>query len=371
MAGLEPEGAYKMLAKARSLERAGKKILHFEIGEPDFPTPTNIKQAAIDAIEQGKTKYTPTVGIPQLREGIAKHIGSSPDQIVVTPSGKTAIFATMSALLEKGDELVYPSPSFPTYEIVGRYLGATLHPVPLLEENGFSFDMGKLRSLVNDKTKLIIISSPSNPTGGVVPVKDLIEIGELATTYDCWVMTDEIYAQLVYDEYYPSFYGLKQFRDRTILVDGFSKAYSMTGWRLGYISAPTTIVEKLDYLLTHMAASSNTPTQWAGVEALMTDVSDMRSQFKIRRDMIVKGLNDIKGVSCVEPNGAFYVFPNIKSFGKTSAEIENHLLEHGVATLQGTYFGKYGEGYIRLSYANSLKEIDEGLTKIEHALKKL
>lgn len=379
---LEPEGAYKILSKAGKLEQQGKNIVHFEIGQPDFPTPRIITEAGIQALRDGQTRYGPTLGIHELRTAIAKQLNESrnidisENQIAVTPSGKTAIFTTMSAILEPGDEVIYPNPSFPTYQIMIDYLGAVRKPVPLLEENSFSFDMKAFRKLYSDKTKLIVLNSPSNPTGGVMPKRDLEEIRDTIKGTQTWVMTDELYAKIIYDgRDYPSFYSFSDVHDNTILVDGFSKVYSMTGWRIGYISAPMRIMERLDYLLTHIASGTATFTQYAAAAGLNGDqsyVAAMVSAFDERRKYIVAELNKIPGLKCATPEGAFYAFPNVKSFKKSSAEIADYLLEKGgVALLDGKFFGDYGEGYLRLSYATSMENIKEGLRRIKKTLAKL
>lgn len=379
---LEPEGAYKILAKATELERKGKHIIHFEIGQPDFPTPKNISKAGIDAIKKGYTHYSPTLGIYPLRVAIAKELSETrnihipAEQIALTPSGKTAIFTAMSAVLEPGDEVIYPNPSFPTYQVLIDYLGAKRKPIPLLEENSFSFDMKVFRKLFSKKTKLIILNSPSNPTGGVMPKKDLEEIHDMVKGTQTWVMTDEMYARIVYDNIkYPSFYSFKDVHYNTILVDGFSKVYSMTGWRIGYLSAPKRIMERIDYLLTHVAGGTATFTQYAALEGLkgpQSSVKKMVKAFDERRKFIVKELNNIPGIHCATPEGAFYAFPNIKSFGKSSEHISNYLLEKGgVALVDGKFFGDYGEGYLRMSYATSMPNIKEGLKRMKTALAKL
>jgi aspartate/methionine/tyrosine aminotransferase len=379
---LEPEGAYKILSKATELERKGKHIIHFEIGQPDFPTPKNISKAGIDAIKKGYTKYGPSLGMYSLRQEIAKQISEtrsvkiSPENIAITPSGKTAIFVALSAVLEEGDEVIYPNPSFPTYQVIIDYLGAKRKPIPLLEENSFSFDMKIFRKLFSKKTKLIILNSPSNPTGGIMPKRDLEEIRYMIKGTQTWVMTDEMYAKIVYDNHkYPSFYSFKDIHENTILIDGFSKVYSMTGWRIGYISAPVRIMEPIDYLLTHIAGGTATFTQHAalaGLQGPQNSVKKMLKSFDERRKFIIKELNSIPGIHCATPEGAFYAFPNVKSFGKSSEFIADYLLEKaGVAVLDGKFFGDYGEGYLRLSYATSMPNIKEGLKRIKSALAKL
>lgn len=382
MNGLEPEGAYKVLAKATELEAKGKKIIHFEIGQPDFPTPQNISEAGIDAIRSGKTRYTPSLGVMPLRQAIADDLNKrkltniSARQIAIAPSGKTAIFAVMSAVLEEGDEVIYPNPSFPTYQILIDYLGCIRKPIPLLEQNSFSFDMEVFRKQFSKKTKLIILNSPSNPTGGVMPEKDLREIADTVKGTSCWVMTDEMYDRIVYgNNKYPSFYSLNDVHENTILVNGFSKVYSMTGWRIGYIAAPTRIMEKLDYLLTHIEGGTATFTQYAALEGIagpQESVDRMVAAFDKRRVFIVSELNKIQGVKCAMPEGAFYAFPNVKSFPMSSEKIADYLLEDaGVSLLDGKFFGQYGEGYLRLSYATSMENIKEGLKRIKTSLDKL
>lgn len=379
---LQPEGAYAVLNRATELEQQGKKIIHLEIGQPDFPTPKNIADAGIKAIRDGYTKYNPPSGIAPLREKIASEINKSrktnikSGQIAVTPSGKTAIFIALSAILEKGDEVIYPNPGFPTYQTLIDYFGCIRKPIPLLEKNGFSFDMNVFKKSLSSKTKAIILNSPSNPTGGIVPQKDLLEIAALVKNTNCWVITDEMYAKIVYDDLvYPSYYGIKDIQNRTILVDGFSKTYSMTGWRIGYLAAPEKIMNKIDYLLTHTVGCAATFTQYAVLEALhgsQNSLQEMIVEFEKRRDFIVAELNKINGIVCQKPQGAFYVFPNIKKVGKSSKWLANFFLEEGkVALLPGTAFGKYGEGYLRISYANSLENLNEGLRRINNSVKKL
>lgn len=381
MAGLKPEGAYAVLSKATKLEHQGKNIIHFEIGQPDFPTPSNVSKAGIYAIQKGLTKYNPPLGILPLRKKIAENINKtrglkiSKNQIAVTPSGKTAIFAAMSAILEKGDEVIYPDPGFPTYHTLIEYLDAVKKPVPLLEKNNFSFDMDVLKKKFSKKTQLIILNSPSNPTGGVIPLKDLKEIAQMVKDTSCWIITDEMYSRIIYDIDYQSFYGIRGIQDRTILVDGFSKTYSMTGWRIGYLAGPERIMNKIDYLLTHAVGCTATFTQYAALEALtgsQKSVEQMVKEFEKRRDYIVYELNKIPGIECQTPQGAFYVFPNVMSFKKKSKWLANYILEKGgVALLEGTSFGDHGEGYLRISYATSMKNLEEGLRRIKNVLKKL
>jgi len=344
---LTPEGAYVVLNKANQLEAMGKSIIHFEIGQPDFPTPKNIVDAGIDAIISGKTRYTSPLGIFELRNEIAKKHKVSVEQVAITPSGKTAIFVAMAALLNKGDHVHYPNPGFPTYRALIDYFDC----VP--------------QDKITNLTKLIILNSPSNPTGEVLGHNEMIAIKK----HDTYVITDEMYSELSYGDY-ESYYGLSN-KDKTILVNGFSKTYAMTGWRIGYMVFPKEMTEKIDCFLTHTVGCTATFTQYAALEALRGDqnsVKKMKFEFEKRRDYIVEFLNSIPGVTCKKPEGAFYAFPNISFFKKTSDEIAKHLLDEGVAVLPGTAFGDKGEGYIRISYATSMENIMEGLRRIKVAL---
>ena len=376
---LEPEGAYQVLARANQLEATGKEIIHLEIGQPDYPTFENVSQAGIDAIRAGKTRYTPPAGIPSLREALAADAGRRrgieilPDEVVVSPGGKPNLFFPTLALVEPGDEVIYPNPGFPTYEAMIQVAGGVPVAVPLLEENRFSFDLDAFDKLINEKTKLIILNSPSNPTGGVIPPADLEHIASQAERYGCWVMSDEIYARIVYDGLEaPSIVTLPWMRERTIIVDGFSKTYSMTGWRLGFGIMPVELAKRVDLLLTHSIGSTAHFTQFAGLEAVTGPqemVEVMVSEYQRRRNVIVDGLNTIPGFTCQKPLGAFYVFPNITRTGLGSTELANLILEKaGVALLPGNSFGKYGEGYLRLSYANSIENIEKGLERIRAAV---
>ncbi|MBU0618603.1 pyridoxal phosphate-dependent aminotransferase [Patescibacteria group bacterium] len=378
-AKLKPEGAYAVLAKAQALEAQGKKIIHLEIGQPDFPTPKPIARAAIAAIEKGLTKYNPPLGVMALRQAVVQKIKQTRkvkikvNNVAITPSTKAGIFIAMTAVIEPGDEVIYPDPGFPTYRALIDWLGAVPKPVPLLETTGFSFDMRAFKKTVSKKTRLIIINSPSNPTGGIIPKKDLKKIAELSR---CWILSDEIYSKILYDnQRHHSIISLPGMKKRTILLDGFSKSYSMTGWRLGYMVFPQEIEEKIDCLLTHSIGCSATFTQYAGIKALKSSnqsILKMVKEFKQRRNFVVKALNEIPGVKCQNPTGAFYVFPNIKSFGKSSKWLANYLLEKaGVALLDGTSFGKHGEGYLRISYATSMDQLKTGLEKIKQALAQL
>ena len=376
---LEPEGAYEVLAKAQALEAEGREIVHLEIGQPDFQTFPHIGMAGIRAIATGQTRYTPSAGIPSLKRAIAAATGRrvglelSAESVVVGPGAKPLLFFPMMALLEPGDEVLYPDPGFPSYRAIIETMGATPVPVPLREETGFSFDMDAFARSVGSKTRLVIINSPSNPTGGIIPRPDLETIAHNALKHDFWVLSDEIYTRLIYgDVSVDSIITLPGMRDRTILMDGFSKTYAMTGWRLGYAVMPEALAAKVGLLLTHSVGCTASFTQIAGVEALegtQDPVEEVRRVFRERRDLIVAGLNRIPGMSCQMPDGAFYVFPNVKAFGRSSDEIADFLLrEAGVAVLPGTSFGPMGEGYLRLCYANSLDQIRKALKAMGSAL---
>ncbi len=377
---LKPEGAYQVLAKANQLEATGREIVHFEIGQPDFDTFSNVSMAGIRAITEGRTRYTPPSGMPSLQQVIADDCGRrrgihiDPAEVVVGPGAKPALFFPTMALVEPGDEVIYPNPGFPTYEAMILVAGGIPVAVPLLEENNFSFDLTVFDQLVNTRTKMIIINSPSNPTGGVMPMADLEHIAAKAKEFDCWVMSDEIYARIVYDGLsVPSITSIPGMQERTIIVDGFSKTYAMTGWRLGYGIMPRGLADKVGLLLTHSVGSTAQFTQFAGVEAVLgqqNQVDSVVEEYQRRRNLIVDGLNNTPGIRCQSPQGAFYVFPNIKDTGMTSSECANLILEKaGVALLPGSSFGEYGEGYLRLSYATSIQNIERGLEKIQAVLR--
>lgn len=372
---LEPEGAYTVLARAQALEAQGREILHLEIGQPDFPTPAHVSAAGVKAIQDGWTRYNPPAGLPRLRELIAgqtsERIGLSlgPASVVIGPGAKPGLFFAALALVNPGDEVIYPDPGFPTYAAMIGVAGGVPLPVPLREENRFSFDLDAFDARISDRTRLIILNSPANPTGGVIPLGDLEHIAEKAQQHDCWVLSDEIYARLAYEVGgVPSIASLPDMLERTIIVDGFSKTYCMTGWRLGYAIMPPALAERVELLLTHAVGCTATFTQVAGIEALLGDQSQveaMRAEYRRRRDRIVAGLNSISGIRCQVPQGAFYVFPNVKSFGLSSKEIAWRLLdEAGVAVLAGSDFGSGGEGYLRLCYAASMEVIERALERL-------
>jgi len=377
---LEKETSLVILARAKALEAQGKEVVHLEIGEPDFDTADNIKDAAIKAMKEGYTKYGASVGLPETREAVARHISRDrgvevdPAQVVISPGAKPMITYVMLGLVEAGDEVVYPNPGFPNYEMSIDLLGAKGKPVPLVEEKGFSIDLDHFESLVSEKTKLCVLNSPANPTGGVLSRDVLQGILDLAHKYDFYIMSDEIYSQIVYDGPFDSLYSLPGAMERTILLDGHSKTYAMTGWRLGYAVMPKDLVPVMGRISGHVTSCTCPFTQKAGIEALegpQDSVKAMVEEFRVRRDIIVDGLNEIPGFRCHKPSGAFYVFPNIKDTNMSSKEIANFLMnEAGVAVLAGTTFGEYGEGYIRLSYANSQENIRRAIEKIAAAMPK-
>jgi aspartate/methionine/tyrosine aminotransferase len=378
MSRLGTETAFEVLARARAMEAKGRDIVHLEIGEPDFDTPANIREAAKKAIDDGFTHYGPSAGMPNTREVFAEFLTKDrgievkPENIVVTPGAKPILFFSILALVDEGDEVVYPNPGFPIYESVINFVGAKPVPVPLREEKAFSFDLNEMRELVTDKTKLIIINSPQNPTGGVLTPEDMKGIAELAEKHDAWILSDEVYSKMVYEGKHVSIYDYPEVRDRVILLEGHSKTYAMTGWRLGYAAMPVELAGQISKLQTNSNSCTAAFTQVAGVEALTGPQDEslkMMAEFKARRDLIVDGLNEIPGFKCLRPKGAFYVFPNITGTGRKSKEIEEFLLEEaGVAGLSGTSFGEYGEGYLRFSYANSQENLRKALGMIKKVI---
>ena len=378
---LRPEGAYQVLARAQELEALGKDIIHLEIGEPDFDTPANISLAGIRAIATGKNRYNPPVGLTALREVIAESAGKmrsipvNMNQVIVSPGAKPNLFFPTLALVNPGDEVIYPDPGFPTYEAMIGVAGGKAVPVPLLEKNSFSFDLEAFDRLINPKTKLIILNSPSNPTGGVIPQHDLEHIAQVAIQYGVWVLSDEIYNQLLYDGLVaPSIVSIPGMQERTIIIDGFSKTYAMTGWRLGYGIMPEELARRVGLLMTHSVGCTAHFTQLAGLEAISGPqeyVLMMVEEYQRRRDLVVNGLNQIPGVSCLLPQGSFYAFPNIQGTGKSSNELANLILEGGVAVLPGSAFGRYGEGYLRIVYANSYENLENALERMEKVIRGL
>ena len=381
MARLGTETAFKVLAQAQALEAKGVNVVHLEIGEPDFDTPRNICHASAEAINKGYTHYCNSQGVLPLRAEIAKEIERTrgvsvdPDRIVVTPGAKPIMFYSILALLEEGDEAIYPNPLFPIYESMINFTGAKAVAVPLREELDFRLDLDELKSKITPRTRLIIINSPHNPTGGVFEKDDIDTIADLAQKHNIIVLSDEVYERIIYQGEHHSIASLPGMLDRTILLSGFSKTYAMTGWRLGYAVIPPELVEPIVRLIVNSVSCTATFIQHAGIEALtgpQGSISKMVEEFRKRRDLIVEGLNEIPGISCLLPKGAFYAFPNIKKLGMNSEQLANYLLEEaGVATLAGTDFGKYGEGYLRLSYATSLENINEALKRIKAAVAKL
>jgi aspartate/methionine/tyrosine aminotransferase len=368
------ESAFEVLAKAQALEKQGRNIIHLEIGAPDFPTPKHIVEAGKKALDDGFTKYGPTAGLLDFREAIAAQISKTrgvkvgPDNVCVVPGGKPIMFFTMMALLEEGDEVVYPDPSFPIYESLIQFLGAVPKPVPLVESRGFSFDLNVLKSQLSSKTKLVILNSPANPTGGVISKEDLKQIADMLRDRDLMILSDEIYCRIFYEQEPSSITSFEGIIDKTVILDGFSKTYSMTGWRLGFGVMPTKLADAVNLLMVNSNSCTATFTQKAGLAALQgpqDDVTTMVNEFRRRRDVIVKSLNEIPGFRCTTPAGAFYAFPNVTGTGMPSRELADLLLnEAGVACLNGAAFGKHGDGYLRFSYANSLANIEEAIRRI-------
>lgn len=380
MSQLGTETAFLVLAKAKALEAQGKKIIHLEIGEPDFDTPMNIKNAAKKAIDENWTHYGPAPGLPPFRETIAKHISETrgievkPENVVVTPGGKPIMFYSILATVNEGDEVIYPNPGFPIYESVIEFVGAKAVPLPLKEENEFRVNIKDLKKLITKKTRMLIINSPQNPTGGILTLEDIKEIAQLAVENDLIVLADEIYSQIVYGDFkHYSIAAQPGMLERTIILDGFSKTFAMTGWRLGYGVMPVELAQAVIQLQINSTSCTASFTQIAGIEGLTgpwNEVQRMVEEFKKRRDVIVDGLNSIPGFKCHRPHGAFYVFPSIKGTGMSSKELADALLnEAGVACLSGTAFGKFGEGYIRFSYANSIPNIEKALENIRAFMK--
>ena len=379
MEGVRGEGAFDVLVKARALEAKGHSIIHMEIGEPDFPTPVNIVEAGRQALADGCTKYGATQGDPELREVIAelvsktRGISVSDQNVVVTPGGKPILFFPLLALLEPGDEVLYPNPSFPIYESVIRYCGAAPLPLPLIEERGFSVDLDMLRAKLSPRTKVLMINSPQNPTGGVIPEEDIRAIAELVRDRDLMVLSDEVYSNIYFDRKPFSIASLPGMAEKTIILDGFSKTYSMTGWRMGYGVMPKWLVDGVCLMMVNCVSHTASFSQRAGIEALtgpQEAVAEMVAEFKRRREVIVEGFNRIPGFSCTMPGGAFYAFPNVKKTGIPSDDLADRILnEAGVACLTGTSFGSFGEGYLRFSYATALDQIHEALDRIDRMMR--
>ena len=375
MARLGTETAFEVLVKAKALQAQGRDIVHLEIGEPDFDTPRNIIDAAVDALHKGFTHYGPSAGLMELREVIAQHVSETrrvnvtPDEVVVVPGGKPIIFFSILALAEQGDEVIYPNPGFPIYESMINYVGAKAIPIRLREELDFRLDVDELANLINDRTKLIILNSPQNPTGGMLEKKDIERIAAAIGDRNIMVLSDEIYSRLIFEGEHHSVMSLDGMKERTILLDGFSKTYAMTGWRMGYGVMRADLATHIARLMTNSSSCTASFSQIAGIEALrgpQESVDTMRAEFKKRRDVMVAGLNKIKGFSCRLPHGAFYVFPNISKTGWRSKKLADALLDDaGVAALSGTAFGEFGEGYLRFSVANSIENIEKALDRVD------
>jgi aspartate/methionine/tyrosine aminotransferase len=375
MSRLGTETAFEVLNKARALERQGRSIIHLEIGEPDFDTPENVVEAAVVALRNGWTHYGPSAGLPELRQTIADYVSRTrgvavvPDEVVVVPGGKPIMFFTMLALIEEGDEVIYPNPGFPIYESMINYVGGKAVPIPLREERDFAMDVDELAGLITDRTRLIILNSPQNPTGGVLPRRDIERTAAAIGDRDIMVLSDEIYSRLQFEGEPFSIMSVPGMRERTILLDGFSKTYAMTGWRIGYGVMRPDLAAQITRLMTNSNSCTASFTQVAGIEALrgdQTPVGRMRAEFERRSRAFVDGLNRIKGFSCRMPKGAFYVFPNITGTGWDSKRLADALLDQaGVAALSGTAFGHFGEGYLRFSVANSLEKLEEALGRID------
>lgn len=375
MSRLGTETAFEVLNKAKALERQGRSIIHLEIGEPDFDTPENIVDAGANALRGGWTHYGPSAGLPDLRQAIADDVSRSrgvpvsADEVVVVPGGKPIIFFSILSLIDPGDEVIYPNPGFPIYESMIQYVGGRAVPIQLHEEKDFGLDVKELAALINDRTKLIIINSPQNPTGGVITKNDVLEIAKAIGDRNIMVLSDEIYSRLLFEGEHFSIMSVPGFKDRTILLDGFSKTYAMTGWRMGYGVMRPDLAAHMTRLMTNSNSCTASFTQVAGIEAIRGDqssVDHMRNEFQRRRDAFVAGLNKIKGFTCRLPKGAFYVFPNITGTGWKSKKLADALLEDaGVAGLSGTAFGAYGEGYLRFSVANSLENLNAALERID------
>ena len=375
---LGTETAFLTLARARELEAQGREIVHLEIGEPDFDTPAHIKQAAKDALDNGYTHYGPSPGEMPVREAIAKHQSEvqgyevTPDRVVVTPGGKPVMFFTILSLIEEGDEAITPNPGFPIYESMINYAGGTAVPIPLEERYGFSLDVARLESLVTDRTKLIIVNSPNNPCGSVISESDLERIAEIAVANDVVVLSDEIYKDMYYEGSHVSITKFPGMRERTVILDGFSKSYAMTGWRLGYGVFPDFLIEPATMLMTNSVSCTSVAVQMAGIAALegpQDSVGAMMEEFRVRRDLVVSGMNSLPGVTCEVPLGAFYAFPNVSGTGMSSSEFaERAMVDAGVALLSGTAFGEYGDGFVRISFANSQENLSKAIASLGEML---
>jgi aspartate/methionine/tyrosine aminotransferase len=376
MQGVHGEAAFETLARANELERQGRSIVHLEIGEPDFDTPPRVVQAGIDALRNGATHYSPVPGVPELRRAIAGHLSHrhgvevDPATVLVSPGAKMMIFALIQSLVDPGDEVIFPAPVYPAYEAAIRLAGATPVPVRLEESREFRFDPVEIAQKITARTKMLVINSPQNPTGGVLTLDDLKHLAALAERHDLLILSDEIYTEIFYESRPASMLDVPGIQNRLLLVNGFSKCVAMTGWRLGYGVIPRDLVPAVTLYMNSSVASTATFTQHAALEAFdkatLQDIDRMVEEFRKRRDVLVDGLNRIPGIRCLRPQGAFYVFPNVSGLGMSSKQLADRLLdEAGVSLLPGTAFGDYGEGYVRISFANSLSEIESALDRIE------
>jgi aspartate/methionine/tyrosine aminotransferase len=374
---LGTETAFEVLAKAKKLEAEGKKIIHLEIGEPDFETPAHIKEAAKKALDDNYTHYGPSPGLMEVREVVAEHQSLvhkksiSPENVVFTPGAKPIMFFTIMSLIDPGDEVIYPNPGFPIYESMINYVGGKPVPMELKEEKGFNADVDLIEESITSRTKLIILNSPNNPCGSVMDSSDIARIADIAKKNDIVILTDEVYKDLYFEGSHESVFDFEGMEDRVIILDGFSKSYAMTGWRLGYGVFPKQFVEPISRLITNSVSCTSSFGQMAAKAAILgpqDSVVNMKEEFRARRDIVVSGLNNIKGISCINPKGAFYAFPNIKETGYKSQQLSDALMQEGVALLPGTSFGKYGEGYLRISFANSRENLREALLKIKNFL---
>ncbi len=379
---LGTETAFEVLARAKALEATGKRVIHLEIGEPDFDTAPHIVEAAAKALRDGQTHYCPAPGIPALREAAANHLTAHrgidvhPDSIVVTPGAKPFLFFGILATCNPGDEVIYPNPGFPIYESAIKWAGATPVPLPLTEETDFAFTAEDLKSRMTSKTKMVILNSPANPTGGYISKQLNAEVAAVLADHDCWILSDEVYSEMLWSgAEHDTIAGHQGLQDRTILLDGFSKTFAMTGWRLGYASLPEPLREPITRLIINSVSCTAPATQLAGVAALTgprTEIDAMMAEFDRRRVAVVEGLNSLPGVSCRDPKGAFYAFPNVQGTGQDSRVVADRLLqEAGVAVLSGTAFGDYGDGYLRLSYANSMENIQEAIEAMRGLLEEM
>ena len=381
MDSIGTETAFEAAARARALEATGRSVIHLEIGEPDFDTPANIRAAAQKALDEGFTHYPPYMGLPALREAIAadvsarKDVSVQADHVIVTPGAKPVMYYAMLALIEPGDEVIVPDPGYPIYESMARFAGGTPVPLPIRQEREFRADLDELESLITKRTRMLVLNSPANPTGGLFTREDIVRIAELALRHDLVVLADEIYGRIVYEGEHVSIASIPGMLERTIILDGFSKTFAMTGWRLGYAVLPDVLLFAFGRLIINSVSGTSTFSQVAAIEALngpQDEVEAMVTEFRARRDLVVQGLNDIPGISCIEPHAAFYVFPDISATGLDGAELANRLLhDAGVCVLAGTAFGQVGRDHIRISYANSRANLTEALTRIRSVVEPL